>query len=65
LIHVIEVPLPGRQRPIKLVYVPSLLAYIKRVEQIAEAKHLALIREGYAHHHVTPDEGGSRAPVAG
>jgi hypothetical protein len=57
LIRVIEVPLPGRQRPIELVYVPSLLGYIERVEQIAEAKHLALIREGYADHHLTPDEG--------
>ena len=59
LIRIIEVIRPGRKHPIKLVHVPSLLAYIERVEQLARNKRLAEIRAGYAHHHAGSQEGQS------
>jgi hypothetical protein len=67
LIRIIEVTLPGHKYSIELVHVPSLLGYIKRVEELADAKRLATIREGYAHHHLapTPDaESGAQPPTA-
>jgi hypothetical protein len=57
LIRIIEVTGPGRRRPIKLVHIPSLIAYIERVEELARNKRLAEICAGYAHHHCTPEEG--------
>jgi hypothetical protein len=45
LVRIIKVTLPGHKRPINLVHVPSLVAYVERVEQLAEAKQLAEIRK--------------------
>lgn len=59
LIRVIEVTKPGHRRPIELVHIPSLIAYIERIEEMARNKRLAEIREGYAHHHLAPQEGQS------
>ena len=59
LIRIIEVTRPGRRRPIKLVHIPSLIAYIERVEELARNKRLAEICAGYAHHHCSPEEGQS------
>ena len=62
LIRIIEVIRPGRRRPIKLVHIPSLIGYIERVEELARAKRLAQIKEGYAHYHVSSQEGQSSEP---
>jgi hypothetical protein len=51
LIRIIELTPPGRRFPIRVVHVPSLIAYIERVEELADHKRLAEIRAGYAHHH--------------
>src|SRR5262245_34053494 len=59
LIRIIEVIRPGRRRPIKLVHIPSLIAYIERVEKLARNKRLAEIRAGYADHHASSHEGHS------
>jgi hypothetical protein len=59
LIRIIEVIRPGRRRPIKLVHIPSLIAYIERVEELARNKRLAEIRAGYAHHYASSHEGQS------
>jgi len=62
LIRIIEVIRPGRRRPIKLVHIPSLIAYIERVEELARNKRLAEIRAGYAHHHASSQERQSFEP---
>ena len=51
LIRIIEVVPPVRKFPIKLVHVPSLIAYLERLEELANLKRQAEIRAGYAHHH--------------
>jgi hypothetical protein len=61
LIRIIEVHRPGRRRPIELVHVPSLIAYLERLEELAKNAHLAKIRRGYAKYHenaftAQPDE---------
>jgi hypothetical protein len=55
LIRVIEVTRPSSRRPVQLVYIPSLIAYLERLEELAKARHLAEIRAGYAHHHEPED----------
>ena len=62
LIRIIEVTRPGRQRPIKLVHIPSLIAYIERVEELERNKRLAEIRAGYAHHHSSCQRSQSSEP---
>jgi hypothetical protein len=54
LIRIIEVTRPGRKRPIELVHIPSLIAYIERVEELAKNDRLAKIRQGYARYHDNP-----------
>jgi hypothetical protein len=44
------------------VYIPSLIAYIERVEKLARNKRLAEIRAGYARHHASSQEGQSFEP---
>jgi hypothetical protein len=51
LIRIIEVVPPGRRFAIKLVHIPSLIAYVERLEELADLKRQAEIRAGYAHHH--------------
>ena len=54
LIRIIEVTRPGRMRRIELVHIPSLIAYIERVEELAKNDRLAKIRQGYAKYHDNP-----------
>jgi hypothetical protein len=55
LIKVVEVTRPSCRRPVKLVYIPSLIAYLERLEEIADNRRRAEIRAGYAHHHKPAD----------
>jgi hypothetical protein len=55
LIRIIQVHRPGRRRPVELVHIPSLIAYLESLEEIAENRRIAEIRAGYAHHHKPED----------
>jgi len=54
LIRIIEVRRPGYQRPLELVHIPSVIAYLERVEELARNDRLAKIRQGYAKYHDNP-----------
>jgi hypothetical protein len=53
LIRIVEVQRPGYRRPLELVHIPSLIAYLERVEELARNERLAKIRAGYAKYHTT------------
>jgi hypothetical protein len=54
-IRVITVTRPSDKRPLDLVYIPSLLAHLERLEELADNQRRAKIRDGYAHHHKPED----------
>jgi hypothetical protein len=51
LIRLVIVSRPSHRRPVALVHVPSLIAYIEQEEAVAKAAQLAQHRQAYAHHH--------------
>jgi hypothetical protein len=55
LIRLVTVTRPGKRRPLRLVHVPSLIAYIEQEEAVANAALLAQHRQAYAHHHKPED----------
>ena len=55
LIRLVTVTRPSHRRPVELVHVPSLLAYIEQEEAVARAAKLAQHRQAYAHHHHPED----------
>jgi hypothetical protein len=47
LIRIIWAHSPGRKFPVSVVHVPSLIAYLQREEELANAKQLEAIRATY------------------
>jgi hypothetical protein len=48
LIRLVKVRRPGNRRPLELVHVPSLIAYVEQEEAIAAQVQLAQHRQAYA-----------------
>jgi len=55
LIRLVTVTRPSHRRPVALVHVPSLIAYIEQEEAVAKAAQFAQHRQAYAHHHKPGD----------
>jgi hypothetical protein len=51
LVRITEVIVPGRKRPLRLVYIPSVIAYLNHLEELERIKREEGWKAGYAHHH--------------
>jgi hypothetical protein len=55
VVRITEVGVPGRKRPLRVVYVPSLIGHLDHLDDIARIQREAGWRAGYAHHHKPED----------
>jgi hypothetical protein len=54
-VRITEVVTLGRKRPIRVVYMPSLIGHLDYLDEIARIQREAGWRAGYAHHHKPED----------
>jgi hypothetical protein len=55
LVRITEVVVPNRKRPLRVVYIPSVIGYLDHLDELERIKREAGWRAGYAHHHAPED----------